>query len=1460
MAEAYQIFPNVEGEPWLSGKGLANLELRTVEKPSLQPGRVLIRIKAVSLNARDAMVIADDHVYPVRTTSGLSPCSDGAGLVEEVNDGSSWQVGDRVVLQSNHSWTEGLDVRDFNVALALGGGDVQGTLRQYALVPEKILVRAPRNLSFEEAATLPTAGGTALNALFHGPSVVESGTSVVTQGTGGVSMFAIQLAAAVGAEVIATSSSDEKLDRARKEGAKHLINYRTTPDWAREVRAIKVNGVDHVVDVAGAGTIQQSLQSLRQGGLVSVIGILTPTQATDLVPALFYGAKTARGILGHAKLMLLELVELVEKHDIHPVIGETFEWEDAKEAFKALVGQSHIGKLFAIMPDDGLALGRPQDKARKNNWRGKLFSTEEAREAKKNFKLNDDVTDFLRPSTERSISSPAPRVDTFSAQRWPSATEITNRPTSRRKSDSPRRTKNKGLNVRFTRAEPEIIGRGGDETDVPPQEISLMRARSHSPTLQRSQLNQENWPRQEGVKEEQDDFRPPLMRRAPTGFVGLSEDSRGAETLPDTDFAEYDSPVSPLEATRPDFSQKANFQLAEEAQALHQARDPSPPDVFQDGGTRSHMPGHFPSSPLPTPLADFDPMLKYSSHSSPLPTPLARPSLPSLPSALVPGGVAQSLSSSPSSLPKVPRYADADRVANSPPKDISSSPSSLPIAPPLLTPGGFGHSSPGELANSTAPPSPTADDALEDFSDRVQHLSSLFHLAAESAKPIMETPFAEWIQASTWWFLKGRVELEVATRNRPRSSDGQAHPSQLQPPIKAWVNLAKAWWIVKYIAPQHPEPREYGNSSMSTLMELAKSAGDEGMARLLEMYQAILTNLRALAVSMRRNQLFPPQQGEIPLGQGQDTSIWIKYPFFTPDICTLLAGNASKSMVVGNSSTGLNLSEMMPLGDTSSYFSYGRMFVVVSLASEDDTAQFEMPCLLSILRERTQRQMMAAICSQNALVNICIQDNPKLGPTWKDVHWKTRRHLMVVKLPRGFTLSVQLVEKDFKNLWGIHDYMGRVEAQFQPEPGEILLHETKLRTFKCLASSDSRAFPSESLKGCHARLFERTCTRSEGTGERRLHRGFRLVVVTSPKLKTLSSLNPQFGKQSPIEFGYLRCEDGAPAMLLQVRDEKSKCRMVLSFHEAAERSTFHMLLNGNTINAQETLSAEVPLKKFFIDPDQHGLGSLEWQQVRVINNRDEEDDLENAQTVLSQNLRICADGKAGTVTDRLNLGPGELQLRLNVKSPTEIKLLKPPQEDLTMVIAENQVSKQLPDALDELLKTAANSSTVRTYDFHSLRDLHAFQAAITAFTVQFDGVASTFAISRRRMVVPIYKRWEANLARLQVLRQDKTVQLVAFFEDFNHGSCMNFNLKSTDVFEIFSKSGRSYLRIVDAKFALPKGAEVESRDFVCVDMPEYPGEHDDIVIGFDSDADRDRFQEALPAPVSKVSRMASLRK
>ncbi|KAI9693651.1 MAG: isoleucine-tRNA ligase [Bathelium mastoideum] len=333
----------------------SQLELTTLPSPPIPgPNQSLIRIHAVALNYRDLLVASSSPRYPLATANGLVPCSDAAAsVISSTSAASPFQPGDTVMPHPN-SWLAGTDIRDYHFDQTLGGGAVHGTLQRYMVVDDDKLVRAPRNLPVVEAAALTTATGTAVNALFWGPDGsgsarwrVQKGMTVLTLGTGGVSCAAIQIAAAMGATVIATTSDPERMDLVKKLGAKHAINYREVPDWANEVmRITEGKGVDHVLDVAGAGTIQQSLQAVRFGGLVSVIGMLSKAEPADLIPSILFGAKTVRGVLGSASLeMKKDMVRIIEEHDIHPVVSTVYEFEQAPQAFRDLESQSSVGKL-----------------------------------------------------------------------------------------------------------------------------------------------------------------------------------------------------------------------------------------------------------------------------------------------------------------------------------------------------------------------------------------------------------------------------------------------------------------------------------------------------------------------------------------------------------------------------------------------------------------------------------------------------------------------------------------------------------------------------------------------------------------------------------------------------------------------------------------------------------------------------------------------------------------------------------------------------------------------------------------------------------------------------------------------------------------------------------------------------------------------------------------------------------
>jgi NADPH:quinone reductase-like Zn-dependent oxidoreductase len=324
------------------GEGPSPKELRLaeVEEPSPGPGQVLVRMRAASLNYRDLLMWGGQS--PV--DEGRVPLSDGAGEVVALGPGASaWQVGDRVAGTFFRGWLAGRFEMKFHQAAL--GGSVDGVLSELVAFDEHDLVRLPESYSFEEGACLPCAGVTAWAALQRGG--FRAGDTVLLLGTGGVSVWGLQIVAASGGRAIVTSSSDAKLERARELGAWASVNYRTHPEWQEVVwEATAKVGADHVLEVGGSGTLGRSLASLAPGGHLALIGVLTGAGPADasVFPLATKNAR-ASGIYVGSRQDFEELVRFLNVSEIHPIIDRAFDFEEAPEAYKYLQSASHIGKV-----------------------------------------------------------------------------------------------------------------------------------------------------------------------------------------------------------------------------------------------------------------------------------------------------------------------------------------------------------------------------------------------------------------------------------------------------------------------------------------------------------------------------------------------------------------------------------------------------------------------------------------------------------------------------------------------------------------------------------------------------------------------------------------------------------------------------------------------------------------------------------------------------------------------------------------------------------------------------------------------------------------------------------------------------------------------------------------------------------------------------------------------------------
>ena len=322
--------------------GLENLTLVERDEPRAGAHEVVVRFHAASLNYRDLMFAKG--VYNPKARLPAVPLSDGAGVVAAVGEGvTRWKVGDRVCPIFTQGWIEGEPSARKN-RTALGAGELDGVLREYGAFHEDGLVGIPEHLSFEEAATLPCAAVTAWNSLVESGGL-RAGETVLTLGTGGVSVFAMQFARMHGARVIATSSSDEKLARVRELGANETINYKKTPDWDKEVlRLTNGVGVDHVVEVGGAGTLSKSMNAARVGGHVSVIGVLASGGNLNPISVLMKSLRL-QGIFVGSRQMFEDMNRAIEANRLRPVIDRTFAFEEVREALKYMESGAHFGKI-----------------------------------------------------------------------------------------------------------------------------------------------------------------------------------------------------------------------------------------------------------------------------------------------------------------------------------------------------------------------------------------------------------------------------------------------------------------------------------------------------------------------------------------------------------------------------------------------------------------------------------------------------------------------------------------------------------------------------------------------------------------------------------------------------------------------------------------------------------------------------------------------------------------------------------------------------------------------------------------------------------------------------------------------------------------------------------------------------------------------------------------------------------
>lgn len=327
------------------GWSMENVRISTRPEPQPGPGEVRIRMKASALNYRD-LIVPERGYGPRMKALPLIMLSDGVGIVESVGEGVEHiKVGDRVCPLFFQSWPGGGDPNKQRLSMTLGC-ELDGTMTEFMVLPEGGVAIAPTHLDDLEAASLPTAAVTAWRALVT-EGRTRPGDKVLVQGTGGVSLFALQFAKMLGAFVIVTSSSDDKLSKVRAMGADETINYRTISEWGKRAREIAGgDGVDHVVEVGGQGTLPQSLRAIRTGGTISLIGVLAGgNMAIPLGPVVTRHVRM-QGITVGSGDDFADMARAITQHRLHPVMDRVFAFDAMRPALEHLSTGKHFGKII----------------------------------------------------------------------------------------------------------------------------------------------------------------------------------------------------------------------------------------------------------------------------------------------------------------------------------------------------------------------------------------------------------------------------------------------------------------------------------------------------------------------------------------------------------------------------------------------------------------------------------------------------------------------------------------------------------------------------------------------------------------------------------------------------------------------------------------------------------------------------------------------------------------------------------------------------------------------------------------------------------------------------------------------------------------------------------------------------------------------------------------------------------
>lgn len=1035
-----------------------------------------------------------------------------------------------------------------------------------------------------------------------------------------------------------------------------------------------------------------------------------------------------------------------------------------------------------------------------------------------------DVSNFLGKGSENSVNRPLnlglyiPTGDELDPKSYASPPMYHPNP--------PKLSKN--LTVSFSDKEPDIIGEGGDECELPTQYVvGSWTSPSYPPGDNTASMKPTELPvalvsgsTQQILAPDRYDRRQSLQRaptRKPVGGwvqqrLSINMEEGLVQAKKDDEISKkLGTLVPPYGSTSyavPKNSSELNKGFGTQKAPSISNREPTIPRL--DPPAALHSSSHAvnsPTCPLPKAYAAFDPRASALAPLNSTDTSQDRHSLH------VPREDEACLSSDVSRSPSLPALSMSrnDRMKST----SSEGNTGLPVNDSNVI--------------------DTADG--DEFYCRVQQLQDVFRPAAEQVPHIEGRTLENWLRMASWWFICGKTTLEKTINSLKQESARATSNETSQKRHQCYVDLAKAWWSIKDVLPDLIRSQNMSFQS-SNLNDVKGSK----YSHLLGIYENLKIRLNEYAKSMHHNNLLPPLDLSI---EGADPCIWITYPQLSRGTLSLTASLDSPTLA---DQTKRPFFPIL-LNGKDDYFIHGYAFANAKILSSNGDEADQMPCLISIFRNSFHADVQLMVASQDGQIYLHIYSDPKQGLTWVHVNCMSTANTLIIHLSKDYRMEMAMHEDDYRLIISLKNLSHRLELQWHATKTEDILFDDTVPVFHITGTAKKfGSFLSTPIRNTAVRLFRRSAVTTEAPSQRTISDGYRFVAMVPSANGTPSCLEHIFADGSPILSSNLRGENEAPALLLAIRDSEMKTSLILTFKSIEQRSFFYMAISGVLLSHKEISSGDIPLSTMcladlFEGTDQgkttHKLCSLiRWNSVQVISNGHGEG-LENI--LFSDSLRISSNSNIGTVVDLANLATGELQISLDVLDNKLVKLYRPAQENLIISFADNLFPKEEYSALQTTIRTMIRTPSARVYKFPTLDALHRFQQLVTGFTVIYDGLATLFSISHRRNMIPLYKKQEASQARLQILVQEnraqKTYQLLVVLLDFPDGKIMNVELRSTDVLEATMKAGKHCIRLANAKFALPKHPNSKDIpwDFVCLDAPEYPGEHDDIMIGFDTE-------------------------